>query len=135
VTGRPFGQVVGSVGAFPLDAVRNYLETHNSFGFDEAKLLASYEELRVARLKPDVDVLITMPLKGFVSDVPSVQLGSGIAIERLTGADKTSRWDSEVITEMFTKEEFAETTLQFVSARGFRGLSRRARHQQPNSSM
>jgi len=108
LTGRPFEQVVGSVGAFPLDAVRNYLDTHNSFAFDEPRLLASYEELRAARLKTEVEVLITMPLKGFDSEVPTVQLGNGIAIERLTGADKTSLWDSDVITEMFTKEEFAE---------------------------
>lgn len=109
VTGRSFEQVVGSVGQFSLDAVRNYLNAHNLFGIDEPKLLASYEELRIARLTQEADVLITMPLKGFSSDVVPVQLGDGIAIERLTGNDKTSLWQSDVITEMFTKSEFAET--------------------------
>ena len=126
ITKRPFEKMLSQLGQLPLDTVKRYVSERGTFDGDlqveqlESAFLATQE----TRKETIVDVLASAPLKYFEMPADRIEFPDGVAIERMTGADKANLWNDGYLDYYFTKAELANTWFRLT-----------ARYQSPRSKV
>jgi hypothetical protein len=111
ITGKPFEELLSSLGQLPLDAVRKYALARGSLDgeLDPQGLEAAFVAVQAKCVNVEIDLLASAPLKYFNMDAPRVEFPDGAAIERMSGADKANLWSDDYLDYSFTKAELADT--------------------------